>query len=620
MSLMNRRALTGSTLFVLAAMFIALLMLSSLLFRGWRLDLTQDRLYTLSEGTRSLIGKIDEPVRLRMYFSESAAKDYPALRTYANRVREMLEEMVAVSAGKLSLEVVDPQPFSEDEDRATAAGLQAVPLGASGETLFFGLAGSNALDGQAAIPFFQPDKETFLEYDIAKLISSLAEPERPVMAVISALNIKAGVDPATGQMTQGWVINEELGKLFTVRVLESNVSQIAEDVQLLALIHPKQLSEDTLYAIDQFVLRGGRLLVFVDPNAESEQQGAGNDPMSAMFADKSSNLETLFKAWGVQFDPAKVVLDAENALQIQAQPGSAPQRHLAILGLSSEDLNQQDIISAQLKSLNLSTAGFISLAEDSPLQLEALAQSSGNAATIPTERVRFVADPRELFADFNATGDRYVLAGRLSGSLKTAFPQRSGEGHLTEGEVPASIVVVADTDLLTDRLWVQVQSFFGQRVMNAFANNGDFVINAADNMVGSSDLIQIRARGSSSRPFTTVEALKRQADDRFRAKEQELQSQLDETERQLTELQAQKTEGNAMLLSPEQQDAIERFQAEKLRIRKELREVRHDLDSDIRSLGNKLKFINIAGVPILLTALALGFGWSRARRRRGGAA
>ena len=620
MSLMNRRALTGSTLFVLAAVFIALLMLSSLLFRGWRLDLTQDRLYTLSEGTRNLIGKIDEPVRLRMYFSESAAKDYPALRTYANRVREMLEEMVAVSAGKLSLEVLDPQPFSEDEDRATAAGLQAVPLGASGESLFFGLAGSNALDGQAAIPFFQPDKETFLEYDIAKLISSLAEPERPVMAVISGLNIKAGVDPATGQMTQGWVINEELSKLFTVRALESNVSQIAEDVQLLALIHPKQLSEDTLYAIDQFVLRGGRLLVFVDPNAESEQQGAGNDPMSAMFADKSSNLQTLFKAWGVQFDPAKVVLDAENALQIQTQPDAAPQRHLAILGLASEDLNQQDVISAQLKTLNLSTAGFISLAEDSPLQLEALAQSSGNAATIPTERVRFVADPRELFADFNATGDRYVLAGRLSGSLKTAFPQRSGEAHRAESEVPASIVVVADTDILTDRLWVQVQSFFGQRVMNAFANNGDFVINAADNMVGSSDLIQIRARGSSSRPFTTVEALKRQADDRFRAKEQELQSQLDETERQLTDLQAQKTEGNAMLLSPEQQDAIERFQAEKLRIRKELREVRHDLDSDIRRLGNKLKFINIAGVPILLTALALCFGWSRARRRRGGAA
>ena len=620
MSLMNRRALTGSTLLVLAALFLALLMLSSLLFRGWRLDLTEDRLYTLSEGTRSLIAKVDEPIRLRMYFSESAAKDYPALRTYANRVREMLEEMVAVSVGKLSLEVVDPQPFSEDEDRATEFGLQAVPLGATGETLFFGLAGSNSLDGQAAIPFFQPDKETFLEYDIAKLISSLAEPERPVLGLMSGLNLSAGVDSATGQSTQGWVIREEIGKLFNVRALESNAASIAEDVQLLALIHPKALTDDTLYAIDQFVLRGGRLLVFVDPNAEAEQQGAGADPMSAMFADKSSNLDVLFKAWGIQYDPAKVVLDAENALQIQTQQGSAPQRHLAILGLASEDLNQQDVISAQLKALNLSTAGFISLADDSPLQLEALAQSSGSASTIATERVRFVADPRELFSDFSATGDRYVLAGRLSGKLKTAFPQRSGSGHRAESDGNASIVVVADTDLLTDRLWVQVQSFFGQRVVNAFANNGDFIINAADNLVGSSDLIQVRARGSSSRPFSTVEALKRQADDRFRAKEQELQAQLDETERQLTELQAQKSDGNAMLLSPEQQAAIERFQAEKLRIRKELREVRHDLDSDIRALGNKLKFLNIAGVPILLTAIALGFVASRVRRRRGGVA
>ena len=211
-------------------------------------------------------------------------------------------------------------------------------------------------------------------------------------------------------------------------------------------------------------------------------------------------------------------------------------------------------------------------------------------------------------------------SGRLSGKLKTAFPQRSGSGHRAESDGNASIVVVADTDLLTDRLWVQVQSFFGQRVVNAFANNGDFIINAADNLVGSSDLIQVRARGSSSRPFSTVEALKRQADDRFRAKEQELQAQLDETERQLTELQAQKSDGNAMLLSPEQQAAIERFQAEKLRIRKELREVRHDLDSDIRALGNKLKFLNIAGVPILLTAIALGFVASRVRRRRGGVA
>lgn len=617
MSVLNRRALTGSTLVVLAVLFIALVMLTGVLFRGARVDLTEDKLYTLSDGTRALINKIEEPVNLQFYFSDSAAANYPALRTYAARVRELLEEMVAVAPGKLRLEVIDPQPFSEDEDRATGFGLQAVPLGGGAETLFFGLAGSNAVDGQMAIPFFQPDKETFLEYDIAKLISGLAGPAKPVVGVLSGLNLSGGFDPARGGITPAWVINDELGSLFELRPLETTLTRIDDDVELLMLVHPKNLSDDTLYAIDQFVLRGGRLLAFVDPHAEAESAGEGADPMASMMADKSSTLGTLFDAWGVEFDPARVVLDAETALQLQTQPDQPPQRHLAVLGIGRTYMSQDDVITAQLDAVNLASAGHFVMKADSTLKLEPLIQSSLSAATVGTERIRFVPDPKELFNGFQPnTSEAYVLAGRLSGPLKSAFPARVGEGHLAEAE-QVSIVLFGDTDLLSDRMWVQVQQFFGQRAMTAFAKNGDLVVNAVDNLVGSSDLIGVRARTTSARPFTRVEMLKRQADDRFRAKEQELQSELTETERQLTELQSQRSgDDGGMLLSVEQQAAIKRFQDQKLRIRKDLRDVRRELDEDISRLGAQLKIINIAGVPLLLTVLAIAFAWSRVRRRR----
>jgi ABC-type uncharacterized transport system involved in gliding motility auxiliary subunit len=622
MSTLNRRTLTGTTLLVLAVLFLALVVLSSVLLRGARIDLTSNRLYTLSAGTEAILGKIEEPITLYYYYSDQAARDIPQLRTYATRVRELLEEIAAKSGGKVRLEIIDPLPFSEQEDRATAAGLQAVPLGNSGETLFFGLVGTNSTDGEASIPFFQPDKEAFLEYDVAKVISSLSNDELPIVGLLAGLNMGQGFNPQTSSVTPGWVVDAELRKLFDIQRIEPTATEIPAEVQALVLVHPKNLSDDMLYAVDQFVLRGGRLLVFVDPHAEAEQAGQGADPAMAMFADKSSDLARLFKTWGVEYDPQRVVLDGRHALELQTSPDRPPVRHLAVLGLvggKGDDtaLNAGDVISAELEQINVSTVGHFDLAEDASAKLETLAQSSAAAMTIPADRVRSLPDPETLFAGFTPSGERYTLAARLTGPLKTAFPERSGEKHLAESVEPANIVLVADTDLLTDRLWVQVTQFFGQRVINAFANNGDFTINAVDNLIGSGDLISVRTRPGSVRPFDTVDDLKRAADDRFRAKEQELQAELAETERKLTELQGAKGEGNAMILSPEQQSALLRFQDEKLRIRKELRQVRAQLDADIRSLGAKLKFINIAGVPLLLTFGALIWVFLRNRARRG---
>jgi ABC-type uncharacterized transport system involved in gliding motility auxiliary subunit len=416
-------------------------------------------------------------------------------------------------------------------------------------------------------------------------------------------------------MRQGWAVYQSLAELFELRTLDPQATATIDDaIKTVVVVHPKSLSEDAQYALDQFVLRGGNLIVFVDPNAEQDAMAEDpSNPSAALFANRSSNLERLFKAWGVAYDPSKVVLDAEYALQVQTQTG-VPVRHLAILGLRQQAMNQQDVVTAQLGTLNLSTAGSLRMADDAALTLEPLLQSSAQASTIDVERVKFLPDPSSLFADFTPVGESYVLAGRLTGTAKTAFGERGGANHLAESKQPVNILLVADTDLLSDRLWVQVQIVFGQRIMNAFANNGDFVANAVDNMTGSSALISIRGRATSARPFTTVEALRRGADDRFRATERKLNEELQETERKLNELQRARADDSSMLLSPEQKAELERFQKRKLEIRKELREVRRQLDADIEALGWRLKLLNIALVPLLLTAGALGFAWWRRRR------
>lgn len=616
LNLTNRRALTGTALGLLALLLIAVLVLANTFLRA-RIDLTENHQYSLSPGTHKMLADIAEPLNLYFYYSDRGSADLPMLRTYAVRVREMLEEMAADADGKIRLTVVDPLPFSEEEDRAVSYGIQAVPAGKAGESLYFGLAGTNATDGLSVIPFFQPDKESFLEYDLIKLVHSLVVGKKPVIGVITSLNMAGGFDPATRSATDGWAVYQELGDQFDLQVLNAaSLTSIPEDVSALLVVHPKAPSDDLQYAIDQFLLRGGRLVLFVDPNADSDP--AGGDPSSpeAMFASKSSDLPKLFKAWGIDYDPNQVVLDAGNALPVQVAPNQPPVRHLAILGLGRDSLNPDEVTTAQLQNLNVASSGQFRLTEAATLKLSPLVQSSGESMLIGADRLKLAINPADLYDDFSPSNEHYVLAARLDGPLKSAFPERSEDGHLAESKTDAHILMVADSDLLTDRLWVQVSNFFGQKVMNAFANNGDFAINAVDNMSGSSALIGIRGRASSLRPFTTVEALKRQADQRFRAKEEELQRQLTDTESRLVELQSGKSSEAAMIMSPEQQAEVERFQQQKVQIRKELRQVRRQLDADIEALGGKLKFINIVLLPLLLTLGALAFvGW---RKRRHG--
>jgi ABC-type uncharacterized transport system involved in gliding motility auxiliary subunit len=613
-------------LIALAVLFLAVVMLSNVGLRGLRVDLTQNRLYTLSRGTQQVLAELKEPINLYFYFSrDAAAKQAPLVMPYAARVREFLEELAARSNGKIHLRIVDPQPFSDDEDRAGEFGLQSLQSG-GGDALYFGLAGTNSTDGRSAIPAFQADREEFLEYDVAKLINELGTPKKPVIGLISTLGMQGQFNPMTGQMGDPWPIYTQLEELFTVRSLTPDVDHIDQDVDVLMLVHPKQLPPKTLYAIDQFVMRGGRILLFVDPNAGGDTSGQDpSNPMAGMMADHSSDLEPLLKAWGVDYDRTKVIGDLDLGLDVRTSAQSPPVRHIGILGLSHDNMDHKDVLTASLDKINLATAGWVAARPGAKTTFEPLLLSSTSAAPIPAQRFNALTDPATLRDGFKPTGIRYALAARITGPVDSAFPQgpppdqKAPAGppaaHLTKSAQPANIVIIADTDMLMDYMWVQMHEVFGQRVAQAFANNGDLVANVLDNLSGSSALISVRGRATFSRPFERVEALRHQADDRLRSKALELQAELQQTETKLTELQNKRNDQSSLALSPEQETELKRFVAEKARVRKELRETQRGLDVDIDRLNSWLKVINIAIAP-LCVAIAGVIILSLRRRRR----
>lgn len=610
-------------LLALAVIFVVAVSLANVILRGARLDLTQNRLYTLSPGTQKVLGNIKEPINLYFFFSEKATADVPYLRAYADRVRDMLRELAQDSNGKLRYTEIDPVPFSDDEDRATQFGLQAVRLDVTPDPIYFGIAGANSVGDDQIIPFLDPAKESFLEYDVAKLVYSLANPKRPVVGLLSDLPMNSGFDPMTQQVSQPWAITNQLRQLFDLRPLEPGVTKIDDDVQVLMVVHPKSLPDQALYAIDQFILRGGRAMLFVDPWSEIDTGGNPNDPASMMAGGRSSSLDKLFAAWGVSVGTDKFIGDDRYALQVMG-PDQRPVRDIGLIGIDAGGLDKEDVVTAGLTLLNFGFAGAITTAEKAPVTVTPLVQSSDQSGPVGTSALGFLSDPALLRENFKPTGQHYTLAARISGKVPSAFPAGPPAGapapahpHLAAAENPINVVVVADSDLLSDRLWVRTQNFFGQQVANAFANNGDFVVNALDNLLGSSDLIGIRGRAAFTRPFTRVEELRREAEDKFRFSEERLKRQLSETEQKLGELQARREDRNAVILSPEQEKEIENFRNQRVEIRKELRQVQRNLDQDIERLGNVLKAINIGAMPLLISLVSVIVLLVR-RQRKGG--
>lgn len=638
---MRNRRLTFSGLGVLAALLLALgvNMLADRLLGAARVDLTENQLYTLSPGTRQVLGGLQDPITLRLFYSRKLGAEAPQFGAYAERVREMLREYVATAGGKLRLEVFDPEPFSDVEDRAIALGMQGVPLDQGGEQVYFGLAASNQVDEERTIPFFQLERERFLEADLTRLIFELSNPAKPVLGVMSPLPLNG--DPRAMMLrqpalAQPQVVMRQLRENFTVQDIAFDVQVIPPEIQMLLLAHPQDLPEAAQYAVDQFVMRGGKLFLMIDPH--SEMQASRPAPGGRAPANTASVLPRLLEAWGIEAPADRVVLDLRGAWRVRAAPTERVQAvdYIAWFNLQGDSVNRQEVATALIEQVTVASAGYLAPRPNAGIEFIPLLTSSPQSMVVDAARVRNDPSPTRILADFRADGERRVIAARIRGNLRSAFQEGApapAEGverpadlpaHLARSTGPANIVVVHDSDILEDRFWVRVQEFFGQPVANPFSGNGSFVVNVADTLAGSDAMISLRSRGESQRPFELVENIRRQADAQFRQSEQQLTERLQATERRLRELR-QGTGGpggdagarntNQTVITAEQRAEIDRAREEIANTRRQLRAVQLELRRDIETLETWLRIFNIAFVPVLLTIFAVGIGVLRARRR-----
>lgn len=598
----------------LAAIIVAMLA-STLLFdrllSGLRIDLTERDLHTLSPHARKLFADLQTPITLTLYFSGTVASGLPGLGDHARYVTGLLERAAAASQGRLTIERVDPRPFSPEEDAAAAAGLQSVPISRDGDEVWLGIVGRTEDGRHAVLPFLQPERERFLEYEIARLVDELARPGRPRIALVSGLPVDGETRPGGGRVSR-WAFVDLLESRFEVSRPDLDGEDALDGADALVLIHPHDLSAAARFAIDRFVLAGHPALVFVDPNAELDP-AANQSPFPSDEFDRSSELDDLLGAWGVRLVAGRVLLDAAAALPVDRGPGRAPVRHLAMAGYGPEHFAADDVVVADLSRVNVSTAGALEPVAGAGTRFEPLITSGADSQLVDARRVRVLPDPASLARDFVADPHRHVLMARVHGPARSAFadPQAPSAAR-PSGDI--QVLVVADTDLLTDGLWVTVEPFYGQNVATPWASNGDLVVNAVDNLAGSPDLIGMRGRGGFSRPFERVEAMRRAAEREVLGRAEALQARLEETEARLAELEAQQDRPGSTAL--DQLTAIRDFQAQRQRLRVELREVQRRLTADVEALGTRLKLLDTLAVPALLALIGLLLALRPRRRAR----
>ena len=645
--------------------FILLLsvnLFASSALRNAKADLTQQRLFTISSGTRSMLRSIDEPISLKLYFSKRLGEAAPVYARYFERVRALLQQYADIAGGGLDVAVFDPEPFSDSEDKAVAAGLRGVRLNQEGEVGYFGLVGNNSTDSDSTIPFFTTDREAFLEYDLTKLIYTLANPKKRVVGLMTSLPLDGGMNPMAmlgggRQQLPPQMIMEQIRDFFEVKTLSQDVKEIPGDIDVLMVAQPDKLTPEAAYAIDQFVMGGGKILALVDPVAE---MGGRAGPMGMPPSGTSPEFVKLLKTWGVDFDPSKVAGDIATARRVQFGGGARPTvtEYVGWLGLDRRSIDEKDVLSGGVERLNLASPGFLSKAEGATTQVTPILLTSPQAMQIPADKFTGMPDPVALLRAYKPEGKSLMLAARVSGTANSAYPDgapkpakaeaddkakadvakqdakpgatkadaskdgkpkgEKAEGaaakpHKASGQINA--IIIADTDLLSDQFWVDVRDFLGQQVAIPNASNAAFIVNALDNLSGSDALIALRGRGAEDRPFQLVNDLRRDSERRYREKEQALTAKLKEVQDQLTKLE-NAGEGGNVIVSESDRQAIEKFRGDMLAIRRELREVKRALREDIDRLDGWLKFANIALVPLLVGVG--GIGWAVRQRRRTG--
>ena len=597
----------------------------------FRVDLTKEKAYTLSPGTRAILGKLDTPVKVRFYCTqaEQATQETVMLRDYARRVEDLLDEYRRASGNKVVLEKYDPQPDSDAEDSARLDGIEGQQL-SNGEKFYLGLAVSQ-LDAKEAIPFLAPEREQLLEYDLSRAITRVTRPEKPVIGIMSPLPVfGAPANPMMMQMGQQgqppWTLVTELQNDFNVKRVEMDTDRIDDDIKLLVVIHPRDISDKAQYAVDQFVLRGGKVLAFLDPLPLLDS--GERNPVLGNMPNHGSSLDKLLKAWGLQFDTAKVVADMNFLSQIpgrDGQPSDAP----AVLSITSDGVDDKDIITGQIDSLLLPYAGAFTGTPVAGLKETVLLHSTADSQLVDGMMANISGENTEK--DFKRSGVEYALAVRLTGKFKTAFPNgkpaeekkdqtaekpadSKPDSPLKESQQETTVVLVGDSDMLYDDVALrQVRTLVGSFV-EPRNGNLDLAQNAIEQLTGDDNLISIRSRAALSHPFTVVRKMQAQAQEEYQSKIKELEQSLADTEQRLNELQQAKQGNQRFILSPEQQAEIENFRKTEAQAKIQLKDERKKLRRDIDSLENRLKWINIAAVPALVSLSGVGLAFYKRKR------
>ena len=615
--------ISGTGLLLAVCLFIATIVLANTALTTWRIDLTQNKLFTLSKGTINILNNLEEPVQLDFYFSQKAMNDFPLLANYGIRVRDMLEELATHAHGKLILNIIEPETFSEAEDQAVASGLRTVSVSANSDRVYFGLVGTNSTDDEKVIPFFQTNRESALEYDLTKLIYNLAYPDKRIVGVYSQLPI---IGKKGDQTAPTWTIINALKEFFEIINLNENIDALNQKIDVLMLVHPKKLNTETLYAIDQYLLKGGKAIIFLDPLAEQDRtqpDAASPSVMPILY----SYLDEILEKWGLKISKGKIAVDINAAMRVQASGPRGPQEidYLPWLRLTEKNFNSEDFSTSELNVLHMGTVGAIENIEGEEIKVEVtpLIQTSKQSTKLERDLILFQRDPTVILNNFKSDEKNLLIAARIKGKVQTVFPdglpvdenkeQLMDDDFINEGNI--NVILVSDTDILADHFWIRKQDMLGVSVPQPISNNGDFVINSIENLSGSTDLISLRGRGKYSRPFVRVETIRKQAESEFREREKELQVALQETENEIRKLQQEQGNEKSYLLNNKLTAEIEKFRNERLATRKELRSVQHDLRKNIEKLGSQLRFINIGLIPLLITLLALIIGIYRANKR-----
>ena len=613
-------------IFLLAIIsFLSFNVLNKNFLKNLRFDLTRYNVYTLSDGTKSILKSIKEPLDFKLFYTKQIGDLNPVYQNYYDRVKEILEQYVLLSNNKIKLRILNPKPFSDEEDKAVEYGLQGAEI-IAGVYGYFGLVATNSTDDEEKIIFFQPDRSPFLEYDLSKIVTNLANPNRRIVGLYTDLPMLGTFNPLAkseeAAAAPPWAVYNQMKEFFEIKRIHEKTRSIPDGLKLLMLVHPKKIPDRLIYMIDQFVLRGGKLLVFIDPNSETESFSPDADQINGS---NSSNLSELLEKWGVELAENKVVGDLLSARRVEIGASDQPSvtDYLAWLDIKKDHMDDTHQVTSKVQRLTFATSGFLkNNKKNNKINFKRLVWSTTQSMQIDVSEV-ISPDPTTLLRNFVPSNEELTLVAEIKGSFLTNFPDGppvtnrkddfDKNKHINESIKPTTLVVLADADMLYDEYWLKYEQ---SGEVLPIANNADFTVNLLEYLNGTEDLIGLRGKGVSSVPFIKVEKIQKEAEQKFRSKEQELLEKLNNYQSKLENIQTGSGKGEeSTLLTKEENLEIDKFREEMIFVRSELRKVQNALRKDIEKLDSTLKFFNIFLVPILLVIISVVLGFIERRKR-----